>query len=95
MSQGKGKFQKMKKVFNKKEEGEDFSSNEKFTFENDDNKKVENNQLKQKTDFDKVYKFRNTVDTVEIKSFKGFNIDVEDDPEKIKCSNCVNQCVIY
>ncbi len=95
MSQGKGKFLKMITVFNKKEEGEDFSSNENFTFEKEDIKKEENTQPKQKTDQDKLYRFRNTVDTVEIQSYKVFNIDLEEDPEKVKCSNCVNQCVIY
>jgi hypothetical protein len=91
----KGKFQKMKTVFNKvAEECEEFSSNEKFPFEDEEEHIVEKS-TKNKQLSDKVYRFRNTIDTVEVQSYKDFDIDIEDDPEKIKCSSCVNHCVIY
>jgi hypothetical protein len=83
----------MKTVFNKKEECDDDSSNENFSFEN--NKKNENVEINKKPEIDKVYRFRNTVDMIEIKSYKVSNIEMHEDQDKIKSANCYNQCVIY
>jgi hypothetical protein len=90
----KGRLEKMKTVFNKVEEGEDSSSSEKITFEKEEIKYKELNNKTSKV-IDKSYKFRNTVETVEIASFKVFNIDIEDKTDKTKCSQCVSQCIIF
>jgi hypothetical protein len=96
MSQpNKGKLLKMKTEFNKNEEIEHESSNENFTFDMENNKKSDNDETIKKPDINKVFRFRNTVDTVEIQSMKVFDIDLEEEPEKEKSSNCVNHCFIY
>jgi hypothetical protein len=96
MSQAnKGKFLQMKTVFNKKEEDDEISSNENFTFEKECEQKVENQENKKKLELDKYYNFKNTIDMVEVESYKVFNIDIEEESQKTKCTPCVTQCAIY
>jgi hypothetical protein len=94
----RGKLQKMKTLYSEKPPDDDnFTFHEKYSDKEELVKNVNeiNVSNKDKSEKEKNFFIRGTVDCVEIESFKVFYIDMdEEEPREKKCL-CNNQCVIF
>ncbi len=94
----RGKLQKMKTLYSEKPPDDDnFTFHEKNTEKEDSVKNGnEKNIIKNdKSEREKSFLFRGTVDCVEIESYKVFNIDMDDEELQEKKCFCNDQCVIF